>query len=317
MSVPWPPRRVLALAAALVVAVAVLAALVGAVAGPGPALGLLLGALGAASAAGTDVGARTRVVVAVLCAVSFGLGVLAAGHPFAAGAAVAAASLAQVPLTRRAARLATFLPVLAALGAGLPLGRTGGVVTLWVGLGALLVVAAATAARAGAAPQPVPLPEAGRHALATAVVAGVGTTVTSALGLGHGYWLVVAVAMVLAVSRDETAGQATARVVGTVVGVVLAVLATALAPTSVVLAGAGVLGVLALAWTAVRETRWMAGASSAAIVLVGSSGLVGRASGVALERLLLTVAGAGLAALLAALLWRVESAGSDRRQTWT
>ncbi|WP_169742050.1 hypothetical protein [Phycicoccus jejuensis] len=45
MSVPWPPRRVLALAAALVVAVTALAAL----------------------------------VVAVLCAASFGLGVLSAG----------------------------------------------------------------------------------------------------------------------------------------------------------------------------------------------------------------------------------------------
>ncbi|QKE84172.1 FUSC family protein [Arthrobacter sp. NEB 688] len=307
MTVPWPPRRVLVLATALVVVVAVVAALVGTVVGRGPALGILLGALGVGTAAGTDVGVRTRAVVAALCAASFGLGSLAADHPVAAGAAVAAASLAQVPLTRRAARLATFLPVLAALGAGLPLGRTGGTVTLWVGLGALLVAAAATAARVGAAPQPVPAAEAGRHALATAVVAGAGTTVTSALGLGHGYWLVVAVAMVLAVSRDETAAQATARIVGTVVGVVLAVLAVALVPTVVVLAAAGALGVLALAWTAVRETRWMAGTSSAAIVLVGSSDLAGSTSGVAVERLLLTVAGAGLAALVAALLWRVES----------
>ncbi|QIM20371.1 hypothetical protein G7075_03130 [Phycicoccus sp. HDW14] len=306
MHVPWPPRRVLALAVALVAGVGVLAAAVGWGVGRAAAVGVLLGALGVSTAAVAAVPVRVRGLVAALGAASFGLGWLAHGHALAAGAAVAVAALAQVPPTRHGARTATFLPVLAALGAALPLGSAGPAVTGWVAVGGLVVVALTTLARVAVPAQPVPAAEAGRHAVATALVAGAGTVVTTALGLGHGYWLVVAVAMVLAVSREETSAQATARVVGTVTGVLAAVLAVAVLPTVVALTASALLGVLALAWTAVRETRWMSAASSAAVVLVGSGGLFGSGAGLALERLLLTGAGAALAALVAAGLWRVE-----------
>lgn len=308
MHVPWPTPRVLALAAGLVLVVGLLAGGAGLLAGAAPALGILLGAVGVLAASVTDVGARVRVGTALLAAASFGLGTLAAGHALLAGGAVAAAALVAAPLTVRAARTGTFLPVLAALGSGLPLGGARGTVTLWVALGALATVGLTTLLRVATPAQPVPRTEAGRHAVATALVAGTGVALTTGLGLGHGYWLVVAVAMVLAVSREETAPQATARVVGTVVGVVGGVVAVAVLPTPACLALAGVLTVLGLAWTVVRETRFVAGTTSATVVLVGSGGLVGPGAGLAAERLLLTAAGAGLAVAVVALLWRLDAA---------
>ncbi len=306
MTVPWPPPRVLVLATGLVTVVGALAAAVGAVAGPAPALGILLGAIGVLSAAVTDVGTGTRVTVAALATAAFGLGHLASGHPLLAGTVVAAAALAPAPLTVRAARIGTFLPVLGALGSGLPLGAAGWTVTAWVGVGALAVVALGVALPVSAPPEPVPRDEALRHAAATALVAGVGTVVAVSLQLGHGYWLVVAVALVLASSRDQTGAQATQRVVGTVVGVLVGVAVVAVLPTVVSLALAGALTVLGLAWTLVRETRLVAATSSAAVVLVGSGGLVGAGAGLAAERLLLTAAGAACAAGAVAVLHRQE-----------
>lgn len=306
MTVPWPPPRVLALATGLVAVVGAFAAVVGSLAGPAAALGILLGAIGVLSAAVTDLGTGPRVLVAGLATAAFGLGHLAAGHPFAAGAVVAVAALAPAPLTVRAARVGTFLPVLGALGSGLPLGAAGSTVTAWVGVGALAVVALGTVLPVSVPPEPVPRDEALRHAIATALVAGVGTVVAASLRLGHGYWLVVAVAVVLAASRDQTGAQASQRVVGTVAGVLVGVLAVALLPTAVSLALAGVLTVLGLAWTVARETRFVAATSSATVVLVGSGGLVGTGAGLAIERLLLTAAGAACAAGAVAVLHRRE-----------
>ncbi|MBM6400530.1 FUSC family protein [Phycicoccus sonneratiae] len=306
MNVPWPPPRVLALAAGLVLVVGALAGAVGGLAGRAAALGILLGALGALTAAVTGLPLVSRLSVAALATAAFALGQLGAGRPVVAGAVVALASLAPAPLTVRAARVGTFLPVLAALGSGLPLGGAAPTVAAWVGVGALAVVALGVVLPVSVPAEPVPRDEAWRHAAATALVAGAGTVVTTALHLGHGYWLVVAVALVLAVSRDQTGTQAAQRVVGTVVGVLAGVVAVAFLPTAVSLVLAGALSVLGLAWTVVRETRFVAATSSAAVVLVGSGGLVGAGAGLAAERLLLTVAGAVCAAGAVAVLHRQE-----------
>jgi hypothetical protein len=297
---------VLVIATAVVAVVGALAGGVGWVAGPAAALGILLGAIGVLSASVTDVGTGTRVLVAALATASFALGHLAAGHAVLAGAVVAAAALAPAPLTARAARVGTLLPVLAALGSGLPLGGAGWAVATWVGVGALAVVALGVVLPVSVPPEPVPREEALRHAVATALVAGAGTVLATSLGLSHGYWLVVAVALVLAASRDQTGAQARHRVVGTVVGVLAGVSVVAAAPTLVSLALAGVLTVLGFAWTVVRETRFVAATSSATVVLVGSGGLVGAGAGLAAERLLLTAAGAACAAGAVALLHRQE-----------
>jgi uncharacterized membrane protein YccC len=69
---------------------------------------------------------------------------------------------------------------------------------------------------------------------------------------------------------------------------------------------AAVLLVLSIAWVLAQQVRLSAAAASAAVVLVGSGGLVGSGAGLAAERLVLTLVGAALAAATVALLWRLD-----------
>ncbi len=313
----WPPRSALRVAfilVALLTAICVGAWLIG---GPHAVLGVAFGALSGLAVATADLGWGVRVALAGSCGAGFALGVLASPSPVASGAVVAMAALAQVPFTRRGARVATMLPVVAALGASLEFAGRGTATSAWVAGGVLAISGAAAALGIRTEPLATSSSEAVRHSVATALVSGVGLALARALDVGHGYWLVLAAASVLAVSGDATGREAVERVGGTLAGVVIAVLAVAALPPPAIVALAAATLVLAVAWTVAHEVRLAALSASAVAVLLGSGGLVGASTGLALERLTLTAVGAVLAAATAAVLWRLDTSPDTLHHTTT
>jgi hypothetical protein len=316
MRVTWPPRAVVRLSVALVLILVVLGALAWVVAGAVAALGLMFGAVVGVGAALADVGWGWRLALAAATAVSALLGGLVSDRPVLAGLVVAVAALAQVPFTVRGAKLAMMLPVVPALTASLgPADRTVAMAG-WLAVGVVAVAFVARLLGVSGPPERTRIGDAAVHSVATAVVAGVGFAVARTTEVGHGYWLVVAVASVLAVSRDATGREAAERVAGTLAGAALAIALVALLPPWGAVLVAAPLLVLSVAWAVVREVTLSAGGASAAIVLLGSGGLVGAGAGLAAERLLLTLAGAALAAVTVAVLWRlgVDRAGAPQEE---
>lgn len=302
----WPSRPALRLAVVLVALLAVIATGAWLVGGAVATLGVVFGAVTGLAVAVADVGWTWRVALAAVTGLAGLAGVWAADRPVLAGAVVALAAVAQVPFTERGARFAMMLPVVPALTASVATEGSGPALAGWLSAGVLVIGILAVAMRVSLPAQGTPRAEAVRHALATAVVAGAGLGVARALDVGHGYWLVLAVASVLAVSRDATGREAAERVAGTLSGVLLAVLLVAVLPVGAALALAAVGLVLTLAWSVGHEVRLAAASGSAVAVLLGSGGLVDFGAGLAVERLVLTVVGAGLAAATVALLWRLD-----------
>ncbi len=314
----WPPRQALRLAVVLVALLGLVALGGWVVGGAVAALGVLFGGLVGLAAGLSDVGWSWRLALAATSAVAAVLGSLAADQPVAAGVVVGLAGLAQAPFTRRGAKLAMMLPVVPALTASLDLPGRPVALAAWLAVGVVAIALLAAALRISGEAHPAPRGEAVRHAVATAVVAGVGLGVARALEIGHGYWLVIAVASVLAVSRDATGREAAERVGGTLSGAVVAIVIVALLPLWASLVVAAVLLVLSVAWAVAQQVRLSAAAASAAVVLVGSGGLVGSGAELAAERLALTLVGAALALGTVALLWRLdrgdrEAAGEGAR----
>ncbi len=302
----WPPRQALRVAAVLVALLALVALGGWAVGGAVAALGVLFGGIVGLAAGLSDVGWSWRLALAATSAAAAVLGSLAADQPVAAGLVVGVAGLAQAPFTQRGAKLAMMLPVVPALTASLDLPGRPVALAAWLAVGAVSIALLAAALRVSGEAQPAPRGEAVRHAVATAVVAGAGLAVARALEISHGYWLVIAVASVLAVSRDATGREAAERVGGTLSGAAVAILLVAVLPLWASLVVATGLLVLSIAWAVAQQVRLSAAAATAAVVLVGSGGLVGSGAGLAAERLVLTLVGAGLAAGTVAVLWRFD-----------
>ncbi len=302
----WPPRQALRLAAVLVVLLGLVALGGWVVGGAVAALGVLFGGLVGLAAGISDVGWPWRLALAATSAVAAVLGSLAADQPVAAGIVVGLAGLAQAPFTMRGAKLAVMLPVVPALTASLDLPGRPVALAAWLAVGVVAFALLAAALRISGDAQPTPRGEAVRHAVATAAVAGLGLGVARALEIGHGYWLVIAAASVLAVSRDATGREAAERVGGTLSGALAAILLVAVLPVAAALVVAAGLLVLSIAWAVAQQVRLSAAAATAAVVLLGSGGLVGSGAELAAERLALTLVGAALAAGTVALLWRLD-----------
>ena len=291
------PRPILTRAAVLAV-VALAPALGGAVVlGPWVAVGVFMGL-----AIGISVGPLTTLptgslLVAVNCAALI-VGALVEGSPLGGAAVVALASLAVGPATRMGLGRGLMLsPVLAAVAASGAFGETplpaviGGVIGAAWGAGIMRVL--------GIRREPVPVDAADAwvNAGALAVTCGITTLVALATPLPHGYWIVVTLASVLQPVREATTRATGERVVGTLVGSLLAVAAGAILPTwSVALVVVGAMALFiayALAGDGVRRVAVQT--VMLVLVLAGATGTVGIE--VAVERLAWTIVGAALVAL--------------------
>ena len=235
------------------------------------------------------------------------VGLAAADHPVWAAGAVVVFGLIQAPLNARAASLGFFLPVLVSVFATVDAGDDPRIVFGWVLLGFGAIHWLAGLFNLPTTKQPLSNEVAWRHAVVFTVAAGSIQLLLMGWGTPHGYWLVLTLASVLRPVVAETRGVAIERMIGTVAGVVLAILIVWILPQALALLLAIPCAALMIAWAAMQDLRKQTMFGTPIIVLVGSAGALSLGVDVALERLLLTVLGviiAGAAVVVLELLER-------------
>lgn len=309
-----PPRPVLVLALRLVVPVVVAAGLVGYVAGGLAALGLILGVVAGVQAALLSVPLAARVAVVVLAACAAGLGSVA-DTPASAAMVVGLTAVAQAPLTRVAAGLGALLVVVPGVTATVPLPDEPWTLAGWTAAGVLLVIAIARGAGLAAPADPVGPRDAWTHGAALALLAGAAAYVVVDRGLVHGYWLVLTVAQVLQPAALETPRVAVHRIGGTFLGAAIGVAAVVTLPTAVCLGLAALFLVAMAGWALAADTVRQVVYATALVVLVGSAGVAGPEASLALEKVVVTLVGAGGAVLVALLLSRLTTDREGARRT--
>lgn len=303
-----PPPRALAAAAALLAPLVVAAGLVAWLAGPAVTLAFALGVLAGVPAATAATTAATRTAVGALCVAGAVAGSLVGSSTVLCALVVAALGIAQGPLTRRASGIGMLAPVLAAVFATVDVATGSLGVGLGVAGGFAFVQVVARALHVPRTASPVPADSAWRHAVVFAVLAGAAVLVTRSLGLGHGYWLVIVLAAVLRPASRASRTAASARLAGTVTGVVLAIVAVVVLPDPATIVVAALCALLTVGYAIVQDVERQAMTATPVIILLGSSGSLSSGVGLGVERLALTAVAAVLAVGAAAFLERSEVA---------
>lgn len=239
--------------------------------------------------------------VALAGAASVGL----RGDPFAAACLVALCCVVIAPAEMRQEGLLSGLPTAAAVLVAVPGSFDSTTTAFWMVAGGLLSVAIAVVARFPRAAAPgTPPDRAWRHATVMAASVGLVVYLVQLYEIPHGYWVAVTLTVVLRPLHDVTRIKARQRILGTIGGVVLALLLAWLLPAwGVALALAACLVLMtsyALLNDYVRQVVFL----TPAVVLLAPAGGVGLQ---AAERALATLAGTLLAGALALLLERADS----------
>lgn len=309
-----PPTRVLRLAAVLV-AVILGVALVGLWWGGPPVA--VAAALGAVSVLVLSLQRPPWSHVAWLAgavAVGAALATRLADAPVLLGLVTALSVLATLPVVLRyGAVTSTTAVVVAAAGTEVssigPAAAAGGVL---LGAGLLTLVMRRLVRSATVPARP------GRAVLVAYVVAlatgsGIAIALARGLDVGHAMWVVVALSAVLVPVAGETTRQARLRVVGTVIGVLVASVVASLVPQAVdgVLAAGCLL--LGIAWVLVGDQTRGSAFMAALLVLVAASAQSGAAWGVAAQRAGLTLVGALVAVVLGLAVARLDRDLDDDR----
>ncbi len=243
-------------------------------------------------------------------------GVVAAGisgQVLPAACFVALACLLVAPATMVQNGLLAGIPTIAALYATLPMRQDPALVGGSMLVGGAIIVGIATLTRMSRPAQRSQVEPwtAWAHAAAMAVVVGVIVLILGVVDIPHGYWIAMTMTIVLRPFGAETRTVARQRVVGTMLGAVLALaLALFLPPWAAIVAGSALL-VLVVANAMLGRYAQQITFLTPLIVLLGSAG-VQDAVGVALERVGATVLAALLAAVISLALWRADQA---RQQT--
>ncbi|NLG20084.1 MAG: hypothetical protein GX555_01455 [Actinomycetales bacterium] len=293
-----PPRKAVVGALVVLVPVLVVTALAAWWLGLAAAVWVVLGVAAGANVAIASVPPPTRAVALVVLALAGPLGLLTADRPWIAAAVIALTGLVQAPLNQVSRGVAALAPMLVAFGftAGFP--QEPWVALAGTAMGVLTVGVTARALGITKEPEPVGQVDAVVHGLGMAVGAVVALLVADSLDADHAYWMVLVLAVVLQPRGHLTRELARDRLVGTLVGVVIAAAIVLLVPGALAWVLALPCLLLLLAWTLAGDVRRSVIWGVPMIVLTSSSDLVSRAD-VAAERLLLTGAGVVLALLLA------------------
>lgn len=308
-TVPGP-----ALSGALRIAVILLVPLVTAyvLAGPVAALAVVMGYTGSLTPALTlrpGYSLALAVPAAMTGVVSSGI----SGQALPAACFVALACLLVAPATIVQNGLLAGIPTIAALYATLPMRQDPALVGAWMLVGGAIVVGVAsrTGLRRNSGLSRVEPWTAWAHAVAMAGVVGVIVLVLGVVDVPHGYWIAMTMTIVLRPFGDETMAVARQRVVGTMLGALLALALVLFLPTwASVLAGVALM-VLMVAHAMLGHYAQQITFLTPLIVLLGSAGAQD-AVGVALERVGATVLAAVVATVISLALWRADQA---RQQT--
>ena len=237
------------------------------------------------------------VPAALAAAVAVGL----RGQPFAAAGFVALCCLLVAPANQLRDGLMAGLPTAAAVLVAVPGDFDPRSTAGWVLTGGAVVALVATRIPRGVPPAGIEQIRAWRHAIVMAVAVGLVTYLVLALDIRHGYWVTLTLTVVLRPFDDQTRTAAWQRVLGTLGGVLLAVLIAALLPLWAIAAILAVCMVLMIGYATIGDYTRQVVFLTPMVVMLGSAGDPGL---IAAERALATITGAILAGLIGVgLVW--------------
>lgn len=230
------------------------------------------------------------------------------GQPLAAACFVALCCLLVAPAGMLQDGLLAGVPMAAAVLVLVPgdldPGRTG----IWMLIGGALVVGVATRMPRSAQAAGVEQRRAWRHAAVMALSVGAVVYLVALWQVPHGYWVALTLTLVLRPFDDQTMTKAGQRVLGTIAGALLALVAAALLPIWALLVLLAASTVLSVAYAIAQDYTRQVMFLTPAVVLLGSA--AGSPGLIASERALATLIGALLAAGIALTL-----AGYETRRT--
>jgi hypothetical protein len=289
-----PPPKVLRKAIPIALVLLLPVAIAGWLGGLGVAIVTML-ALAIAVGQAPNTRGATQSLFVLAIAVVAAVGSLTVGHPAADVIVVSLAALLVYPGNRVSAGLLSMAPVLAVLE-GIGVVKVGWVAAFFAALLAgIYVVLVVRLMRIRMTPRPVAPAMAARHAIVLSVMCGAAAWVSIVRDLPHGYWVIVTIAVVLRPSISESTTMVRDRVIGTVIGSLIAVIVGDALPEGLVWVVVAVFLWLDIGYTLVHRTVGAAIATTVLVVVMVAPSTDGGTLATAGDRLLWTLVGAGLA----------------------
>jgi hypothetical protein len=298
------PGRTLLLSA--VVTVVLVAAIVVAFIAGGTQGALAIG-LGILASLRPAVGLRSlhSLALVVPTAMAGAVAVALRGQPLAAAFFVALCCLLVAPAGILQDGLLGMVPTVVAVLVLVPGDFQPGRTAIWMLFGGALVVGIASRLPRVTPAAGIEPSRAWRHAAVMAVAVGAVVYLVDLWGVPHGYWVALSLTAVLRPFDDQTMKRSSQRVLGTIAGALLALVAAALLPQWALLVLLVASTVLSTAYALRRDYTRQVLFMTPSIVLLGSAGA--SVVLIASERALATLAGAILAAVIALALARFET----------
>lgn len=291
-------------AVVLIAAFAVVLWLAGVPAAVGLGMGFLAGTRPAIA-----LSPRFAMTLALPTAMAGAVAVALRGEPVAAACFVALCCVMVAPAEIYQQGLLPGLPTAAAVLVAVPGNYAPASTAAWMIAGSLLLVVIAVVAK-------FPKPQetgtdrvrAWRHAAVMAACVGVVVYVIQLYDVPHGYWIAVTLTVVLRPLPDHTRERARQRIIGTVGGVILALVLASVMPVWGIAVGLAACVLLMIAYAMqddyVRQVVFL----TPAVVLLAPAGGVGVT---AVERAVATVAGTLVAGAVALLVERTDPVEDD------
>lgn len=246
------------------------------------------------------------IALVVPTALAGAVAVALRGQPLAAACFVALCCLLVAPAGTLQEGLLGMVPTVVAVLVLVPGEFQPGRTAIWLLFGGALVVGISTRLPRVTPPAGIEPPRAWRHAAVLAVAVGAVVYLLGLWDLPHGYWVALTLTAVVWPFDDQTMRRSSERVLGTIAGAALALVAATLLPVGgllILLVATIVLGTAyALSRDYTRQVMFM----TPAVVLIGSAGA--NAAPFASERALAVLAGAVVAAAIAL--------GLEKFETW-
>ncbi|WP_313356666.1 FUSC family protein [Microbacterium sp.] len=285
----------------LIVAILIPSVVVSLIAGPSASMGFGL-AMGLGMAVAPVSRPRQSVVLMLAGAALGALASWADSTPWAIAALMLTSAILFAIANQRSAGLLSLAPVMVILFGPGPIQLSWWAAALWILAGAVTGAAITRLLKFQAPTMPVDKRTAWEHGITVGLLSAGIMYWALAADIPHGYWAAVTVVMALrplAAQRRETISG---RLVGTLAGAIIALLAVLLLPTWAALVIA-ILGLFFLVWYSMGGSYLMQTLALTPMLLIFASlGDVERGFELTVERVLFTVVGVAAAVVLALVL---------------
>lgn len=301
-----PQPGTLSITLKLLVAILIPSAIVSVLGGTSASMGFGL-AMGLGMAVTPVSKPRQAAVLVVLGAVLGGLASLAGSTPWAIAVLMFVAAILFALTNQRSAGLLSLAPIIVILFGPGPISLIWWSAVLWILAGGLVGFFITRLLKFQAPTLPVEKRTAWEHGIAVGLLSAGIMFWSLANNIPHGYWIAVTVLMALRPLPNQRRETLNGRLIGTLLGAVIALLAVLLLP----LWGAVIFAVLCLfflVWYSMGGAYLMQALSLTPMLLIFASlGDLERGFELTIERAIFTVIGIAAAVLVALLLRRWES----------